>query len=1404
MVSELKFTKKQIKEFLGGLMSLNCTNGVCILYILFLWTCIFQDFYRILQVIASTNLREMKKILLNCLLLVALVGLFPRLAAQNITFKHLSTDNGLSQISVNDIYVDENNLIWIGTREGLNCYDGNDIAIYRLEKDNPYSLFSNHLLRITGDGEGHLYLLCMEGVASFDMDTRRFATLLSGKVDAITYHEGLYIACGNEVFRYNKESGNFDSFFRLPSDNGNISSLFFDSSKRLWIGTEHDGLYRWAEGVQPVHLVNGQHVSSIFEDSSHNIWIGTWSGGIFLFDNKGTVRNIRALLSGKSSLSSDFVRCFEEDNKGCLWIGTETGLDCLDTRTGRVEHYSEGVDSYGLTHSSVWCLQKDGQGTIWAGTYFGGVNYFNPEYAIYRFFQKEDNPSEGLSSPIVGNMLEDKRGHIWICTEGGGLNRFDPEKGTFQWFVHRPAANSISHNNVKSIWYDEAEDCIWLGLHLGGINKLDIKTGRFTVYRKREGDKETIPSDIVRDIVPYKDSLVVATQAGVCLFSRTTGKCRQLFLNHKEGKLIRMVADLEFDRNGVLWMAVTGEGVFSYNLKTDELLHYVYRNGESGISNNNVNSIFCDNENKIWFATSGSGLDCLDQKTNTFRNYDMASNGLPGDCVYKVCEGERGELLMITNQGFSCFDYHKGVIRNYLSENGFPMYSLNENALFMSKKKEVFLGGTSGMVMFALDSLNYRSKPYSIMWSRLVVNGKEIKVNDASGILKRALNHTSQITLRADQNMFSIYFATNNYIPENKEPMEYLLEGFSKEWTMVRDRPVITYTNLNPGTYTLWVRSSNPKSLSSPISMEIVVKSPFYASNWAFLLYALIVGGIVYYLMRMYQSRVKLQASLTYEQRHLQDIERLNQNKLRFFTSISHEFRTPLTLIIGQLEKLMQTSQLSPSVYSNVLLAYKSGVQLKELIGELLDFRKQEQGKMKLKVCRMNLVNFLNETYLLFQPYAESKQIHLEFHKSQDEIELWFDWKQMRKVINNLLSNAVKHVPSQGKIVMEVGKTDEEAWFSVEDNGSGIQPADIDKIFDRFYQSSVDTEINAGTGIGLALTKGIVELHHGKISVESAQGKGAKFIVRIPLGKELYTADEIIEEGENAVVSQLTLDAQKKELDTELSEKILETEETFVGEKEGFRPHILIVEDNDSIRRMLAELFEGMYEVTTAVDGQDALEKVEEASPHIILSDVLMPRMSGIELVKQLKGNLDTCHIPVVLLTARTEIEQNLEGLKIGADDYITKPFDSRLLVFRCNNLVNNRRKSQEYFTKQPTVETPVLATNPLDKEFLDEVIAVFEQHLDDSDFTIDMLAQQMLVSRTRMYAKIKAITGQTPNDFFITLRLKKAAFLLRNNPELNVTQISDQTGFSSPRYFSKLFKKAYQLTPMAYRQGEE
>ena len=1314
--------------------------------------------------------------------------------AHDVTFNHLSTGNGLSQISVNDVYVDENGLVWIGTREGLNRYDGNGIKVYRMEKGNPNSLFSNQVLKVTGDKSGHLYLLCVDGIARFNMRTGHFDTIFRGNVSAMHWHEGLYAARGNEIFLYDTEKEALESFYRLPAG-AMLSTIFFDSEKNLWIGTENDGLFRLSPEGSLTHEIKEEHISDVFEDSARNIWAGTWKTGIHRRQTDGKWTNIRA---GNGSILSDFVRCFCEDNRGNLWIGTAEGLDCMDRTTGAFTHYGAGNGPYSLSHKSVWCMKKDAQGTIWAGTYFGGLNYFNPEYAIYTVFSQSEKESEGLSSPIVGNMLEDKRGNIWICTEGGGLNVFNRKTGKFRWYVHNPSANSISHDNVKAIWYDEEADAVWLGLHLGGLNKLDIRSGRFTCYRHESGNEHSIPSDIVRDILPYKDSLIIATQNGVCMFSKATGACRQMFREKEEGRRIRMVADLEFDRDGVLWMAVTGEGAFSYNLNTDELTHYPYRKGGKGISNSNVNSIFCDHENRMWFATSGSGLDCMDRNAGEFRNYDAKRNGLSGDCIYKICENDNRELLLTTNQGFSRLDLQSGTVRNYVSANGFPLTAVNENALFVSADKEVFLGGMSGMVMFSLKSLDYHPLPFPIVWSKLIVNGKEVLPEDETAILTNTLNYTSKIALKANQNMFSLYFSTSNYIPENRETMEYMLEGFSDKWTRVREQPVITYTNLNPGTYTLHVRSSNPASLSNPIRMTIEIEPPFYATWWAYTCYATLLAGIIIYLMRTYRTRVKLQTSLAYEQRHLQDIENLNQAKFRFFTSISHEFRTPLTLIIGQLERLMQNSQIAPSVYSKILLAYQSSVQLKELISELLDFRKQEQGKMKLKVSRMNIVEFLNETYLLFQPYAESRKITLEFSSEQNDIEVWFDWQQMRKVINNLLSNALKHVSAEGNVTLKVWETDGKAWFSVEDNGSGISAKDIDKIFIRFYQGS---EENAGTGIGLALTKGIVELHHGSISVESEEGRGTKFSVWLPLGNDMYEKDEIIETPEHAVLSQLTVDTPKYSLMSGQAEGI---QAEIMPNSDGSRPHILIVEDNESIGKMLAGLFSPLYDVTLASDGMEALEKIKDNPPQIVLSDVLMPRMSGIELVKELKGNLDTCHIPVVLLTARTEVEQNLESLKIGADDYITKPFDSRLLIFRCNNLVNNRRKLQEYFTKQPAADTPVLATNPLDKEFLDEVIGIFEQHLDDSAFTIDMLAQKMLVSRTRMYAKIKAITGQTPNDFFITLRLKKAAVLLRNNPELNVTQISDQTGFSSPRYFSKVFKKAYQMTPMAYRNGGE
>ena len=1320
--------------------------------------------------------------------------------AQNIIFKHLSTDNGLSQVSVNSIYIDERGLVWIATRDGLNCYNGQEIQTFKAEKDSPNSLPSSTVLYVTGDRKGHLYVLTAGGVSEYDLYAQRFKTLIHGRVDRIFYKEHLYMSLKNELFVYNASTANFDSFYRVADMAGSLTFLFVDSKHRFWMGTERDGLYMLSAGKTLSHPLEKLRVTQLYEDSKHNIWVGTWQEGAYRFSEGGAKDNIRHRDSDAGhSISSNFVRCFCEDNRGYMWIGTMDGLNRYDSRTGEfVCHVHDGRRPSSLSHSSVWCIEKDLQGTLWVGTYFGGVNYFNPDYEIYTVYRPSEFEGEGLSGPVVGNMLEDKSGNLWICTEGGGLNKLDRQTGRFSWFRHSDTKNSLSHNNVKAIYYDSDKNVLWIGTHLGGLNRFDVQAGRFTCYKSEKGNVETLPSDIIRDILPYKDSLIVGTQDGVCLFSPATGKCKHLLKGNRLGALVKAVTDLEFDKQGNLWIAVTGEGVFAYDFSTGKLEQFKHADGNPNtISGNGVNNILVDSQGLLWFSVSGGGLDCYNPQTHRFRNYDMKNSQLGSNTIYKVCETRGGELILISNQGFTRFDRHTGKAKNYNAENGFPFTAINENGLYITRDNTVFLGGVDGMISFALNRLNVTPMPYQLYWSKLMVNGRLVTPGDETGILPQAVDAVSEIRLNDSQNMFSLFFASSNYLPENQEAMEYYLEGFSKEWTAMQGQTAITFTNLNPGTYTLKLRASDPHSPSKEICMKIRILPPFYATVWAFMLYVLAVLGIIYYLMRMYKTRVKLRESLRYEQKHLQDIEALNHSKLRFFTSISHEFRTPLTLIVGQLEGVLQLPQVPPAIYSKVLMAYKNSMQLKGLIGELLDFRKQEQGMMKIKVQRHDLIQFLNETFLLFVAYAQTKGIVLEFQKQEEELEAWFDSVQMQKVINNLLSNAIKHCREGGHIVLAAYRENGRICFSVADDGTGIPAADINHIFDRFYQASNGTEGNVGTGIGLSLTKGIVELHHGTIKVESTEGKGSKFVVELPAGSDAYAPDEIASAAEHDKV----VLPEKPELpDVLLSDEKKKT--SAQASEEANRPLILIVEDNESIRHMLVGLFAPMYRVESAADGVEALEKVKACPPQIILSDVLMPRMSGIELTKRLKSSLDTCHIPIVLLTARTEVEHSLEGLRTGADDYITKPFDSRILISRCNNLVNSRIQLQEHFSKQPTMQTPVLATNQLDKQFLDEVIRVFEKHLEDGDFTIDDLAQEMLISRTRVYGKIKAITGQTPNDFFITLRLKKAAYLLKNNPELNIVSISERTGFNSSRYFAKLFKKAYDVTPMEYRKG--
>ncbi len=1340
-----------------------------------------------------------KDILLFLLLLFTSAS---RTSGQNITFRHLTTDDGLSQFSVNSMYIDEQGIVWIGTREGLNRYNGNDIKTFKLKKNDPNSLFSNTVLCITGNRNGKVYLLCTGGIAEFDLTNQRFKTLLAEDASTLHYKDRLYMAQKNAVYIYDDATQHFSLHYRLKEEDVNLSCLHVDEKGNLWMGTTNRGVYKLHSDQTLSHPIERGNITSIYEDSSQELWIGSWEEGVYNIHPDGTLANHRHSTHGGNSLSSNFVRACCEDNAGNIWMGTFNGLNRYNKENGNFDFYTSTDDPESLSHPSIWCIVKDSQGTLWMGTYFGGVNYFNPEYEIYTRYKTGSTEKDGLSSPIVGRMTEDKEKNLWICTEGGGITVYNRQQGTYRWYRHQEGTNSLSHNNVKAIYYDADHERMWIGTHLGGLNKLDLRTGRFTHYRRKTGDPHSLPSDIIRDITPYKDKLIIATQNGVCLFEPESGHCEPMFKDTPEGRGITMVADLYIDQDSTLWIAATGEGVYSYDFETRKLTRYRHDPARPhSLSNNNVNNIAQDSQGSLWFSTSGSGLDRYRPETGDFENFDMHTDGLSTDCIYAVSESSiyKGQLLLITNQGFSRFDYPQRKFFNYGMENGFPLSAVNENALYVTQDGEVFLGGIQGMISFRESNLNFTPKPYHIFFSRLLVNGKEVTPGDDTGILEKSICHTPVLNLKANQSMFSIEYATSNFIPANRDEIFYRLEGFSDTWNHTyRRQMVITYTNLNPGTYTLVLKGGHERI--PEVRLLIHILPPWYKTWWAYFLYTLFTVSLLWYIIRSYHARFKLRESLKYEQKHIEDIEALNQSKLRFFTNISHEFRTPLTLIVGQVESLLTAHSFTPGIYSKILAIYKSSLQLRELITELLDFRKQEQGHKKIKVSQHDLVSFLYENYLLFEEYARSRQIQFVFEKEVDHLEAWYDPREMQKVINNLISNSLKHTPTEGAITLKVSQSEENAVIEVRDTGRGIAAEEINKIFDRFYQTEQINSLNtgAGTGIGLALTKGIIELHHGTIRVESEPEKGSCFTVTLKLGNRHFSPEQIVSDAETVQQPGQALppipplpQAETKSDPTPAEQRLPDAT-------------MLIVEDNDSIREMLATVFEPFYRILTAPDGEKGWELMQKEMPTIVLSDIVMPRMSGTELCKRIKSDFNTCHIPVVLLTARTAIEHTLEGLRIGADDYVTKPFNTHILITRCNNLVNSRRLLQEKFSRQPQAFAQMLATNLMDKEMLDRAMQIIEKHLDDTEFNVNTFAREMGMARTNLFTKLKGVTGQTPNDFILTIRLKKGAVMLRNNPELNITEIADRIGFSSSRYFSKCFKDVYHVSPLSYRKGKD
>ena len=1314
-------------------------------------------------------------------------------------FKHIGLSEGLTQPSVMAIYQDRLGRMWFGTKEGISQYDGNRVRIFKgwikSVGEEPPVWLGNEVSFIVGDSLDNLYFLIDKNLIKYDIQTEKFSRLTNESIiTALTSSEG-------QVW-YMKH----DSLFCLKADKEPTFVLKTNITSRICcltmmddqigIGT-YNGVYLIDRRTyQQKQLLEGVEIYRIFESSQKELWIGTRMHGLYRMNDKQQLSKVPYLPGTSEGISSEQIRDFVEDNEGNIWFGTFDGLHRYSI--GNKQYSLIQIPQYvgGLNHPSIFALYKDVAGTIWVGSYYGGVNYFSPQHDTFVHYDYGRKINSYYS--YIGEIVIDKNEHLWLSTDGGGITCVDKKWNTLQQFT-AGGKNSISHNNVKSICYDEKKNCLYIGTYLGGLSRYDLNTGRFYNYWKEESHSSDMPDEIVYHVKIWKDQIYISAHNGFFRLDTQTQKF------HRINIPFAFYEHFDIDAEGNLYM-VGWKNVLCTHVEHPESIVYVpLAEGDSKATPTRVLAT----SDGVYIGTLGMGLFFYDRQTRNMAHYTSRNNQLPGDFCYNLCRTQDGKILITGDKGVTCFVPSEGTFTTIDLMRNFPStHIINGCGILVSGEGSIYIGDTKGVTVFSENEFNKTgtaNENSNFYFSELWVDNKTIIPGDDTGILSQSLPYTRELKLNYDQNNLIIHFALSDYGQQLSEKwFQYKLEGLDKNWIKTKQTELY-YTNLDPGKYTLHVASINEKSGQSleEITMQLVIASPWYDTWWAWIIYVTAFIACVFYYVYSKIAKRTLALSLEKERFEKQQIKQLNQEKLVFFTNVSHEFRTPLTLIISHIDILLKKYSLNPSIYNQITKIRKNAQQMNKLISELLEFRKLEQNYGTIQIKQQDIIVFLKEIYLSFVDYAQQRNINYEFKLPELSVLCWFEPQLMEKVFFNLLSNAFKYTSDKGNIILSGEITNSDIKINITDTGIGISEQDKDKIFARFFQADNQEKkgsLFSGTGIGLALTRTIVEKHHGEITVKSVVGEGSTFTVRLPRRKDVFLNDKNVQFYTQDSESDIIPDSMPVFVDEGNSPiELIETKDT-----ENKTHTVLLVEDNDELLQVLKELFEPFYKIICAHDGKEGLSQIYENSPDLVISDVMMPEMTGTEMCLQIKNNIDLCHIPVILLTALNSTEQNIEGLSRGADDYITKPFHAQLLLARANNLIRSRLLMQHQFDKKPMSEIDLASINPLDKDLLKRASQVIEQHIDDTEFDIPALCKEVGVGRSLLYTKFKALTGMTPNNFLLNYRLKHAATLLKQYPDLPIAEVSDRSGFNAPVYFSRCFKNQFGCTPQNYRKEKK
>jgi ligand-binding sensor domain-containing protein/signal transduction histidine kinase/DNA-binding response OmpR family regulator len=1320
-------------------------------------------------------------------------------SAQKILFDHLSVEQGLSQNSVLCIAQDDRGFIWLGTRYGLNRFDGYHVEVYKNEPANSRSLSGNYINTLFFDSGRTLWVGTANGLDIFNTASNSFQrihlpvsndrqpeiySLAEGKKEELWLgtSRGLFY-CGNTAAKRFIPAPQQE--FPAEVKTQAIQKVFTDSKEGLWVATfKHlyhfsktsDGYLTKEFKSDPADpsTLGDEVTQSIAEDKTGKIWIGTMNG-LNCFDPvTEKITSYRNKPSGNGLINNN-VRSLVVDQSGKLWIGTQEGISIMHPASKQIESLANNAeDEKSLSQNSVHSIFEDAGGSMWIGTFFGGVNVTHPITTSFTPWQHKNSKSS-ISNNVVSSIAADEKNNLWIGTEGGGLNFYNRATGQFTVYKNTPGLNGgLKSNLVKTVFIDKDKN-LWVGTHGGGLNLFDSKTQKFKYYLNDENRKNSEVEVILED---SQNRFWVGSHSGLKAFKREGTNLSSIgyegVLKDMDAKNISALAE---DQHHNIWIgALEGLFVLRHTTKTIKPVSILQN------SSPNINCILVDSKGNIWFGLYNDGIARYNNDNNSFAVY-TTSNGLPNNNVLGILEDDRNQLWISTGNGLARFDPVAKTFQTYTTSDGLTGNEFNNNAFYKNRDGELFFGGMKGLTSFFPGKIERNTKSSPLVFTGLKIFNTPVKINDGFNLLQKDIGLTDQLNFSSQQNTFTIEFALLNFIRPDKNKYFYKLEGVHKDWNAI-GTPSATFTNLPEGNYTLQIKGvNNDGVLSQPVSMKITVLPPFWKTGWAYLLYLLFIAAIVFFVVRFFYIRALMRRD-----------KELHEIKLNFFTNISHEIRTHLTLIMAPIEKMQKENANNNVLQHHLDNARKNANRLLKLVTELMDFRKAESHHLKLNIAKHDLINFLNDIYTSFEDVSLAKNIRASFVHDASAINLYFDKEQMEKVIYNLLTNAFKFTPQGGAIALHVESKGEKVSIHITDNGKGIAPQHIDKLFTNYFQVNDSKSQNIGYGIGLALSKTIVELHHGGLTVESTpatknQEGHTCFTVTLAKGHEHFGPAELQGVSETVLASQNEKQAEPVSY-------------SFSAEPDEKRYNVLVTEDNDELRNLIKDCLH-QYNVIECVNGVEGWQAASEEIPDLIISDVMMPEMDGFMLCQKLKTDERTSHIPVILLTAKSSQSDQVTGLDTGADIYLTKPFSTQVLDLSVRNLLAAREKMRLKFSKEFVLQPKNITINTVDEQFLTRLIGVIEDYMDVPEFSMDLLSTKMMMSQSVLYKKIRALTDMSANDFAKMIRLKRAAQLLQQG-QYSVFDVSVMVGFNDRKYFSKEFKKQFGKTPSEFIQSDE